>query len=189
LVATGTHAAKDVLRRRFASKGIVPLLKLRGGDKDAASQEVFVETVYMAAEPEDRKLQRVVLDESSQITTAAALVALTRGCEQLVLIGDPKQLGPISSFGADRLALPEDSEVLGPFSQERQGFFEVLRKSRKDKAKHMLQVQYRMQPRLCEYPSQRFYNGELETSPSASPWIPGIAQSSMEETVVLTPRK
>ena len=36
-------------------------------------------------------------------------------------------------------------------------------------------------PRLCHL--------ELETSPSASPWIPGIAQSSMEETVVLTPRK
>ena len=29
-----------------------------------------------------RLLQRVLLDESSQITTAAALVALVNGCEQ-----------------------------------------------------------------------------------------------------------
>eukprot|EP00434_Breviolum_minutum_P025630 symbB.v1.2.022647.t1/scaffold2004.1/size154144/2 len=100
------------------------------------------------------------------MTTAAALVALAQGCEQLVLIGDPKQLGPISSFGSHRLRSPEDSEVLGPFSKERQGFFEVLRNQRKEKTQHMLQVQYRMEPSLCQYPSERFYDGELRTAPS-----------------------
>lgn len=45
------------------------------GGTEGEAAEVYVETVYMAAEPEERLLQRVLLDESSQITTAAAKLA------------------------------------------------------------------------------------------------------------------
>ncbi|CAK9039649.1 unnamed protein product [Durusdinium trenchii] len=166
LVATGTHAAKDVLQRRFKAKGILPSRRHRSADRprEAASEDpdVFVETVYMASEPDERTDARVLLDESSQMTIAAALVALTRGCEQLVLIGDPKQLGPVSSFGSHSKCPPEELQCLLPFARERRSIFEALQERQEEQ--HMLQVQYRMDPLLCQYPSQRFYDGNLLTA-------------------------
>eukprot|EP00913_Durusdinium_trenchii_P025866 g24273.t1 len=134
---------QDVLQRRFKAKGILPSRRHRSADRprEAASEDpdVFVETVYMASEPDERTDARVLLDESSQMTIAAALVALTRGCEQ-----------------------PEELQCLLPFARERRSIFEALQERQEEQ--HMLQVQYRMDPLLCQYPSQRFYDGNLLTA-------------------------
>eukprot|EP00931_Biecheleriopsis_adriatica_P041231 TRINITY_DN23593_c0_g1_i1.p1 TRINITY_DN23593_c0_g1~~TRINITY_DN23593_c0_g1_i1.p1 ORF type:complete len:598 (+),score=118.20 TRINITY_DN23593_c0_g1_i1:139-1932(+) len=165
LVATGTHAAKDLLDRRLRERGIVPSerrrLVLKKSQRDSASP-VFVETVYMAAMPRTRLLPRVLLDESSQMTEAAALVALARGCEKLVLIGDPKQLGPVSNLGHAGLVR---SAEYAPFASEVTSFFQAL-SERHNLQPLRLSVQYRMDPRLCEYPSQRFYDGDLKNAAS-----------------------
>ena len=182
LVATGTHAAKGVLQRRFKAKGIVPsrryLKQPETADEETTSTPVFVETVYMAAQPEERTLARVLLDESSQMTIAAALVALTRGCEQLVLIGDTKQLGPVSSFGSHRKYRREDLEFLEPFAAERRSIFELLEGKHQQ---HKLQLQYRMDPKLCAYPSERFYDGKLETAAS---WVQPSHQRRLPDSLV-----
>ncbi|CAE7942077.1 unnamed protein product [Symbiodinium sp. KB8] len=162
LLATSTHAAKDVLGKRLRRRQIQPSLRVRSNSPNTARKaEVFVETVYMSGSAPGRTVPKVLLDESSQITTAAALVALTHGCEKLVLIGDPQQLGPVSSFGSAQKL----DGGLDAFAEERRSFFEILA----DKFRlqpHRLQVQYRMDQRLCDYPSQRFYNGELQTAAS-----------------------
>jgi regulator of nonsense transcripts 1 len=38
--------------------------------------------------------QRVIIDEATQATEMATLIPLTRGAQQVVLIGDHKQLPP-----------------------------------------------------------------------------------------------
>jgi len=115
----------------------------------------------MSGSAPGRTVPKVLLDESSQITTAAALVALRHGCEKLVLIGDPQQLGPVSSFGS----APKLDSGLDAFAEERRSFFEILAGKFRLQP-HRLQVQYRMDERLCDYPSHRFYNGELQTATS-----------------------
>ncbi|CAE7211910.1 unnamed protein product [Symbiodinium sp. CCMP2592] len=162
LLATSTHAAKDVLAKRLRRRQIQPSLRVRSNSSRIARKaEVFVETVYMSGSAPGRTVPKVLLDESSQITTAAALVALTHGCEKLVLIGDPQQLGPVSSFGS----APKLDSGLDAFAEERRSFFEILAGKFRLQP-HRLQVQYRMDQRLCDYPSHRFYNGELETATS-----------------------
>ncbi|CAJ1407707.1 unnamed protein product [Effrenium voratum] len=89
-------------------------------------------------------------------------MATNWGLSRLVLVGDPKQLRPISSFNSHKFS-QEDLDVLAPFAQERQSVFEAFQRHRRP---CMLQVQYRMQPELCTYPSERFYDGELVTAPS-----------------------
>lgn len=155
LVATGTHIAKDLLARRLQAQGLKPSLRSdvllrRPHPPDAVP--VFVETVYMAAVPTDRELPRVIIDESSQIAESAALVAMGRQCRQLVLIGDPKQLGPVSVLG---LAGPDRA----PLAKERSSVFEraLERHPLLHEGCVQLDLQYRMHPAICKYPSMRFY--------------------------------
>ncbi|CAE7555273.1 UPF1 [Symbiodinium natans] len=169
LVATSTHAAKDVLAERLRRRQIRPSTRARNQrPQESKDSQVFVETVYMSSARTDRTVQKVLLDESSQITTAAALVALTHGCEKLVLIGDPQQLGPVSSFGP-----VSSTSSFAAFAEERRSFFEVLA-DRFQLQPHRLQVQHRMDSRLCEYPSHRFYGGQLETAASVE--VGGVAE-------------
>ncbi|CAE8612640.1 unnamed protein product [Polarella glacialis] len=166
LLATGTHAAKDLLERRLRARGIVPSerrsLVLRKRQRPNVSP-VFVETVYMAAMPRTRLLPRVLLDESSQITESAALVALGQGCRKLVLIGDPKQLGPVSNLGHSGLAGAAAEHA--PFAEEVASFFKTLME-RHGLEPLRLSVQYRMDLRLRQYPSSRWYEDSLVDSES-----------------------
>lgn len=117
----------------------------------------------MAAIPEKRVLPRVILDESSQVTVPAALVALGHRCERLVLIGDTRQLGPISCLGHSG----DDESGIEQYRLERRSVFESLQRGHGLRAAR-LSVQYRMDERLCRYPSERFYEGALATDPSCA---------------------
>jgi len=160
LVATGTHSSKNLIACRLQERGIVisqrrdVVLKRK---PPPGSVPVFVETVYMAASPSERELPRVIIDESSQITEAAALVAIGQGCNKLVLIGDPRQLGPVSNIG--KVGGPE----CAPFASECESVYELMR-SRHGLQPVLLKEQYRMSRLLCDYPSRRFYAGELVTA-------------------------
>lgn len=79
LVATGTNSACELLQRRLKEAGVVLSDRIRmvlGKPQRENAKPVFVETVFAAGMPKTRILQRVLIDESAQITEAAALVAL-----------------------------------------------------------------------------------------------------------------
>ena len=91
--------------------------------------------------------QACLIDEATQATEPATIIPLTKGCKQVVLIGDQNQLPPtIISREAEAAGLGES-------------LFERLIRS--GIRTYMLKVQYRMHPAIALFPSQTFYNGEL----------------------------
>lgn len=94
------------------------------------------------------RFKHVLIDESTQATEPECLIPLVKGAKQVVLVGDHCQLGPVimckkaAKAGLSR-SLFERLVILG------------IRPIR-------LQVQYRMHPALSEFPSNTFYEGELQ---------------------------
>ncbi|XP_033737985.1 helicase with zinc finger domain 2-like [Pecten maximus] len=100
------------------------------------------------------RIFQCIIDESGMCTepeTLATIIA-TRA-EQVVLIGDHKQLRPVVMCQhAARLGLEKS-------------LFE-----RRSKAAILLSTQYRMNPRLCDFISAQFYHNQLQTAPSTA-WM------------------
>lgn len=94
------------------------------------------------------RFPRVIIDEATQATETACLIPLIRDCQQLVLIGDHKQLAPVViSMYAQTKGLK-----ISMFERfVRQGVLPIL-----------LNVQYRMHPTLAVFSSYHFYNNLLE---------------------------
>ena len=89
----------------------------------------------------------VIVDEAAQTTEPSVLIPLRYGCDQLVLVGDPRQLPPtVLSEDASRLGLS-----MSLFERLERAGHEVL----------MLTVQYRMHPEIRRFPSQYFYHDKL----------------------------
>lgn len=91
--------------------------------------------------------ERVLVDEATQATEPAVLVPLTRGCRQLVLVGDHCQLPPTV------LSTRAEEEGLGVPLFSRMVACGV--------PPYMLDTQYRMHPAISMFPSDLFYGGKL----------------------------
>nr|KAG5696344.1 hypothetical protein BaRGS_028339 [Batillaria attramentaria] len=93
----------------------------------------------------------VMIDECAMSPEPHSLVPIiATKARQVVLIGDHKQLRPIITCqAAAELGLE-------------QSLFERLY-DRNDVPRMFLNVQYRMHPQICEFPSQEFYEGKLRT--------------------------
>ena len=95
-----------------------------------------------------RRFPRVLIDEATQATEPATLVPIVRGCRQLVLVGDHKQLPPtVISTRAEEMGLNKS-------------LFERLIELGVNST--MLLEQYRMHPCIAEFPSRQSYNGLLK---------------------------
>ena len=97
---------------------------------------------------DSRRFPLVLLDEATQATEPASLIPLTKGARHVVLVGDHCQLPPtVISRRAEQEGLArslfERLVALGAPST-------------------MLTTQYRMHPVIREWPSERFYKGQLE---------------------------
>lgn len=103
----------------------------------------------------------VTVDEASQQTELSSPVPLVKGCSQAILVGDHVQLRPT----VNQTALALDFDI---------SLFERLY----TKVKHskgngvlralILDTQYRIHPKLCEFNSGQFYEGRLESGISSS---------------------
>ncbi|CAF0864809.1 unnamed protein product [Rotaria sordida] len=95
------------------------------------------------------KFPFILIDEASQITEPNILIPLVRITDQIVLVGDQKQLPPI-------IKMAEAKPLL-----ERSFFQRLLENININSI--MLDTQYRMHPALIDFPSQVFYDGSLKT--------------------------
>ena len=94
-----------------------------------------------------RRFPIVLMDEATQAVEPSSLIPISKGCRQLILVGDHKQLPPtVISRKAER-------EGLGRSLFER--LIDVGIQT------NLLDVQYRMHPVLREFPSARFYDDRL----------------------------
>jgi len=124
-------------------------LKLRTEKEILACADIITCTCVMAGDNRlnGMRFRQVLLDEATQAVEAEALIPITLGCKQLVLVGDHAQLGPVvMNKKAAKAGLT-------------QSLFErmVLVGVRPQR----LSVQYRMHPALSEFPSLMFYEGSL----------------------------
>ncbi|KAJ9523939.1 hypothetical protein QJQ45_022419 [Haematococcus lacustris] len=94
----------------------------------------------------------LVLDEGSQASEPEALVPIMKGTEQVIIIGDHKQLPPtIQSQKAAEQGLSVS-------------LFERMMEAGVPST--LLGVQYRAHPLLFEFPSARFYSGAVQSGVS-----------------------
>ncbi|OBS20006.1 hypothetical protein FPOA_11728 [Fusarium poae] len=97
----------------------------------------------------------VIVDEASQQTEPSSLVPLVKGCSKAILVGDHVQLRPT----VQQTSLALDFDV---------SLFERLYTEARDSTESswstlMLDTQYRMHPKLCEFSSGAFYEGKLKS--------------------------
>eukprot|EP01062_Namystynia_karyoxenos_P019655 TRINITY_DN17392_c1_g1_i1.p1 TRINITY_DN17392_c1_g1~~TRINITY_DN17392_c1_g1_i1.p1 ORF type:complete len:1577 (+),score=346.46 TRINITY_DN17392_c1_g1_i1:97-4731(+) len=95
------------------------------------------------------KFERVIIDEATQSTQPSSLIPLTRGAEQLVLIGDHKQLPP-TILNQEAAGTPYCESLFERIQRLRPGWCV------------MLDVQRRMHPSISEFPNAEFYGGLLQ---------------------------
>ncbi|CCK69670.1 ATP-dependent RNA helicase NAM7 KNAG_0C05720 [Huiozyma naganishii CBS 8797] len=96
----------------------------------------------------DTRFRTVLIDESTQATEPECLIPIVKGAKQVILVGDHQQLGPV--------ILERKAADAGL----KQSLFERL-----ISLGHVpirLEVQYRMNPHLSEFPSNMFYEGTLQ---------------------------
>ena len=97
----------------------------------------------------------VVLDEASQTTEPALICALAAAkAEQIVMVGDTKQLPPTVASGTTDL---RSTLGVSPMARLETGGVD----------ERTLKTQYRMPPSLLEFPSKYFYGGEVKCAPGA----------------------
>lgn len=95
----------------------------------------------------------VIVDEATQASIPSSLIPIVRG-EKIILVGDHKQLPPFSHL-QDKIReslfehLYAEGGIYGPDIGTR------------------FDVQYRMDERIAEFPSEEFYDGDLRTAASA----------------------
>lgn len=130
------------------------------------------ETLKDFVRSEGIKIRTVLVDEAAQCTEVSVLPAVVHGCDRLILIGDQNQLPPV---------------VLSPDAAE-QGlgvslFTRLLSGGLKPA---LLNEQYRMHPKIAEFPSSHFYNSQLisRTTADSRPPIEGFSWTRKDIPVV-----
>jgi len=120
-------------------------------NKILAKTPVILSTNSTAAlEYLDRiKFDLIIVDEASQATIPSILIPLSRS-GRFVLAGDHKQLPP-TILNQNALELEKT-------------LFEELIRLYPYKA-YMLDIQYRMNPKLMEFPNMEFYDGRIKAAP------------------------
>jgi superfamily I DNA and/or RNA helicase len=96
----------------------------------------------------------VMLDEASQVTEPMSLVPLANGCQQLVLVGDHKQLPPT--------VVSREAELAGMTLSL---FDRLIRAGVKP---YLLDTQFRMHPAISYFPSRAFYDGLVKSGTPAA---------------------
>jgi len=135
---------------------------------------VVAATCVGAGEPrlDGRAFAVVLLDEATQATEPAALVALAGRAQAAVLVGDQAQLPPtVRSARALRLGLGDSL------------FERLLRMGARC---CLLDTQYRMHPAIAAFPSRAFYGGRLASAPRGAdrPPVAGLRWPRPEVPVV-----
>ena len=146
---------EEIIELKKDDHEIYKKLKTKAENEVLNNAEVVV-TTCVASFDKRLKNQRfpiVLVDEATQACESECLLPLLRGAKHVILVGDHCQLGPV--------VLCKNAAKAGL----KISLFERLVKLKIKP--HMLQVQYRMHPKLSEFPSNTFYNGNLQNGVSA----------------------
>ncbi|CAF3567573.1 unnamed protein product [Adineta steineri] len=99
----------------------------------------------------------IIIDEACQASEGDLLLPLRFKCTKLMLVGDPKQLEP---------CVLSDAGKMYDLSQSLYGRLFFIFGQYSDGPISMLNIQYRMHPDICRFPSACFYSNRLITDDS-----------------------
>ncbi|KAG2500164.1 hypothetical protein HYH03_001746 [Edaphochlamys debaryana] len=121
----------------------------------------------------------VIVDEASQATEATALMPLSRGCRQAVLVGDHRQLGPLVGAQAAR-ALGAELPLFERLMLQRGPTAAAVAGGGGGGglAPRYLDTQYRMHPHIAAFSCAHVYGGRLKCGPGTAdiPLPPPLTQ-------------
>lgn len=119
---------------------------------------------------------RVIIDEAAQTMEPSALMALSRGCEQLVLVGDHKQLPAV---------------VLSSFAAKRGLDVSLFERLMDSATSVLLSNQRRMHPSIAEFSNSQFYDGKIVNHESVEERDAGVGAdiSSPLISLLSSPRR
>lgn len=100
----------------------------------------------------DKEYDVAVVDEATQAIEPSCLISCGRA-EKVIMAGDHRQLPPT--------VLNQECE-----DQLQRTLFERLVEREGEKITEMLRVQYRMHEKIMNFPSEQFYDGNLEADPA-----------------------
>ncbi|XP_066267534.1 3'-5' exoribonuclease HELZ2-like [Branchiostoma lanceolatum] len=126
--------------------------------------EVLLSTCIMGGDPKisAAPVKQCIIDEAGMCMEPESLIPISNfALEQVVLIGDHKQLQPVVS--------QPDARDLG---------LGVSLFERHAKKAYMLKIQHRMHEKICEFPSHKFYGDKLETAESVKRRRPDMVPAS-----------
>lgn len=135
------------------------LVEANYGHVNSAKADVVASTMSGAEQFSIDSFDVAVVDEASQASIPSTLIPFN-AAEKTILAGDHKQLPP---YASDELQ-QGDMEI---------SLFEHLINRYGEDIRTMLQTQYRMNEQIAEFPSEAFYDGELETADINRSWTLG----------------
>lgn len=127
----------------------------------------------------DKQFAMVLVDECTQSTEPACLIPITKCAQRLVLVGDHRQLPPVitvDTLKRSGLSISLFERLLDVYNADNPD----CAVSKGDPARRaryvnpmgiqpcMLEIQYRMHPLICHWPSAAFYEGRLVNGVDAS---------------------
>ncbi|KAK3577501.1 hypothetical protein CHS0354_026455 [Potamilus streckersoni] len=125
--------------------------------------EVIMCTTGVATSPKllhGTNIYQLIIDEAGMCPEPQCMATIIANiAKQVILIGDHKQLRPIIKC--------KSAANLGMSKSLFERYAEDLKSTnyRQNVKYSFLNIQYRMHPELCEFPSRKFYSGNLQTAP------------------------
>ena len=116
---------------------------------DSADIVITTCSTSMNDKLEEYKFEFVVIDETTQSQEVETLLTLLKGSKHVTLIGDPQQLSPT---------------ILHPKGKQTGMHISLFERIMKLKPENnsLLNLQYRMHPKIAEFVSNQFYEGKLK---------------------------
>ncbi|KAL3868675.1 hypothetical protein ACJMK2_041453 [Sinanodonta woodiana] len=170
---TGKPFAEQIREfdRRFIHANYIPncdevskymSLIIQATVEELQQYEVIMCTTSVATSPKLMKgtnICQLIIDEAGMCPEPQCMAPIiANNVKQVILIGDHKQLRPIikcksaASLGMNKSLFERYAEDMKSTNYKRNVKYSFLN------------MQCRMHPELCEFPSKTFYNGELQTS-------------------------
>jgi|GEM_PF-2858629 len=113
-----------------------------------------------------RPVDYLLVDEAAQSVEAATMIPMRFQPKKVLLVGDTKQLP--ATVISDYL---DDSPVGHPDTHYKWSLmWRLIEENRQPSL--MLDIQYRMHPHICWWPSEKYYNNQLITAPDILPMTP-----------------
>ena len=123
---------------------------------------------------EMKPVDSLIIDEAGQAVEAETIIPLRFNPKKCLLIGDIKQL---------------PATVISPYAENLKFGRSLMERLISDceQPSSMLEIQYRMHPHICEWPSKKYYGGRLKNHESVCEYKPIIPKAKNTPPFLLSP--